>query len=116
MIRLAADENLDNSILRGVLLRMPEADFVRIQDHGLSGRSDRDVLEWAAVERRILVTHDVTTLGPLARRRVASGSTMPGVFQIARNVPVAMAIRDLLLLLECSRDDEWIGQVRFLPL
>ena len=37
MLRLAADENLNNDILRGLLRRRPGLDIVRIQDVGLSG-------------------------------------------------------------------------------
>lgn len=44
MLRLAADENFNNAILRGVLLRNPEIDIVRIQDIGLSGADDPSVL------------------------------------------------------------------------
>ena len=41
---------------------------------------------------------------------------MPGVFELSRNVPIGVAIEDILLLAECSLDDEWEGQVRYLPL
>jgi hypothetical protein len=41
---------------------------------------------------------------------------MPGVFEVSRNVPIGVAIDDILLLAECSLDDEWEGQVRYLPL
>lgn len=41
---------------------------------------------------------------------------MPGVFEVSRDVPIGIAIEDILLLAECSMDDEWEGQVRYLPL
>ena len=41
---------------------------------------------------------------------------MPGVFEVSRAVPISQAIEDILLLAECSLDDEWEGQVRYLPL
>jgi hypothetical protein len=115
-VKLVADEIFDNAVLRGVLLRLPGADFVRVQDVGLSGAGDEQVLAWAGAERRIIVTHDVATTGPLAVDRVRQGLPMPGVFQVARRVPIARAIDDLTLVLECSREAEWDGQVRFLPL
>jgi hypothetical protein len=40
MLRLAADENFNNDILRGVLRRKADADIVRVQDVGLSGADD----------------------------------------------------------------------------
>jgi predicted nuclease of predicted toxin-antitoxin system len=62
MIRLAADENLNNDIIRGVLRRQPDLDIVRVQDVGLSSADDPVVLEWAAQEERVLLTHDVSTI------------------------------------------------------
>jgi hypothetical protein len=36
---------------------------------------------------------------------------MPGVFEVSRDVPILVAIEDILLINECSRADEWEGQV-----
>ncbi|HHH42001.1 MAG TPA: hypothetical protein ENK56_08370 [Chloroflexi bacterium] len=47
MLRLAADENFNNNIIRGLLRRKPDLDIVRIQDVGLAGTDDPTVLEWA---------------------------------------------------------------------
>jgi hypothetical protein len=41
---------------------------------------------------------------------------MPGMFEVSRAVPIAVAIEDILLLVECSLEGEWEGQVRYLPL
>jgi len=49
MLLLAADENLSNDIVRGLLRRKPELDIVRVQDAGLSGNTDPIVLEWCGV-------------------------------------------------------------------
>jgi len=62
MPRLAADENFNNDIVRGLIRRRPDLDIVRIQDAGLTGAADLVVLEWAATENRLLLTHDVTTI------------------------------------------------------
>jgi predicted nuclease of predicted toxin-antitoxin system len=116
MLRLAADENLNGDIVRGLLRRMPDLDVVRVQDVGLSGADDPSVLEWAARENRIVVTHDISTLAKYAFERVAAGQPMPGVFAVRSGAPVGGVIDDLLLLAECSQAGEWEGQVRFLPL
>ena len=116
MLRLAADENFNNAILRGLLRRKPDLDLVRIQDIGLSGENDPDVLEWAAQEGRVLLTHDVTTITRYAYERVSVGKSMPGVFEVSRTLPIGTAIEDILLLAEYSREGEWEGQVRYLPL
>lgn len=89
---------------------------MRIQDAGLSGADDRTVLEWAAGQGRVLLTHDVTTLTRHAYDRAWIGQPMPGVFEVSRRVPLRQAIEDLLLLAECNREGEWEGQIRYLPL
>ncbi|MDQ4039747.1 MAG: DUF5615 family PIN-like protein, partial [Actinomycetota bacterium] len=70
MLPLAADENLNNDIVRGVLRRNPKIDIVRLQDAGLRGADDPAVLEWAAAEGRVLLTHDVATMTRYAYERV----------------------------------------------
>jgi hypothetical protein len=116
MLRLAADENFNGDIVRGLRRRNPELDLVRVQDVGLTGADDPSVLEWAAREGRIVVTHDVSTLAHYAFERVAAGRRMPGVFAVSSQASIGLAIDGLLLLVECSLDGEWEGQVRFLPL
>lgn len=116
MLRLLADENFNNNILRGLLRRNANLDIVRVQDLGLSSIDDAGLLEWAAQEKRILLTHDVSTITHYAYERVREGKPMPGVFEISRKVPIGAAIEDILLLAECSREGEWEGQVRYLPL
>jgi len=115
-MRLATDENFDNRILRGLLRRRPELDIVRVQDVGLSGRGDEDVLAWAAREGRVLLTHDVTTIRRYVDERAHAGLSMPGVFAVSQQTPIAQAIQDILLLAECSLEGEWEGQIQFLPL
>jgi hypothetical protein len=116
MLRLAADENFNNDIVRGVRRRNPAADIVRIQDVGLSAADDAAILEWAAQSGRVLLTHDVATMTRHAHDRVREGKPMPGVFEVGRHVPIGVAIEEIVLLAECSLDEEWEGQVRYLPL
>jgi len=116
MIGLAFDENFNHDVIRGLLRRNPRLDLVRLQDVGMSGASDPAVLEWAAQQNRVLISHDVATLTAHGYARVAAGKAMPGVFEVPRAVAIASAIEDLLLIAECSRPGEWEGQVRYLPL
>lgn len=113
---LAASKNFNNGILRGLVRRNPELDIIRIQDAGFSGADDRAVLEWAAQQGRVLLTHDVTTITRYAYDRVEAGLPMPGVFEVSSMVSVGQAIEDLILITECSLAGEWESQIRYLPL
>ena len=116
MLRWLADENFNNDILRALFRRTPGIDIVRAQDVGLSGIDDRALLAWAADQGRVLLTHDVSTITAHAYQRVVKGESMPGVFEVGRDVSMHVTGDDILLLTECSNPGEWEGQVRYLPL
>ncbi len=82
----------------------------------MAGADDPTVLEWAASEGRVLVSHDVKTLGKFAYERVLAGLPMPGVFEVHDSLPTGQVINDLILLATCSHPGEWEGQVQFFPL
>jgi hypothetical protein len=116
MIRLAADENFNFRIVRGLRRRNPDLDILRVQDAGISGADDSAVLAWAAQEGRVLMTHDIATISRPAYQRVLADQPMPGVFKIRESSPVAQIIEDLLLLADSSEEGDWEGQVIYLPL
>jgi Domain of unknown function (DUF5615) len=116
MIKLLADENLDNAIIRGLLRRDPDVDIVRVQDIGLSGEDDPIVLEWAANERRVLLTHDVATITHYAYERLVNNLIMPGVIEIHTDASIGRIIEDLCMILECGTAEDLDGQVYYLPL
>jgi hypothetical protein len=116
MTRFLADENFNNQIVRGVLRRSCHVDIVRVQDADLSGIDDPTVLEWAAQQGRVVLTHDVATMITFAYKRIEAGLSMPGLFEVSRRVPLGLAIEEIILIAECSLEGEWEGQVRFLPL
>ncbi len=62
MLRFVAGENFNNNIVRALRRRKADLDIVRVQDVGLSGADDPTVLEWAAQEGRVLLTHDVAAM------------------------------------------------------
>lgn len=116
MLALATDEDFNNRILRGLVRRQPDLDIVRVQDAGLLGRGDAEVLERAATEGRVRLSHDVTTMKQHVDERLTAGLQMPGVFVLSQDIPIGQAIEEILLMAEYSLDGEWEGQIRFLPL
>ena len=102
MLPLAADENYNFDIVRGLRRRSPDIDIVIVQDVGLSGADDPTVLEWAAQGGRVLLTHDVSTMTRHAYDRVRNGQPMPGVFEVSQQVPIGVAIEEIMLIAECS--------------
>ena len=87
MLRLLADENFNGDIVRALLLRQPDLDIVRVQDVGLAGVDDPDILAWAAANDRIVLTHDRATLPDYAYERLAAVEKLPGVFIVNDRFP-----------------------------
>ena len=116
MIRLLADEDFDNDILRALLRRIPEVDVIRVQDAGLSGVHDPAILAWAADAGRILLTHDVSTMTRHALDRVRLDQPMPGVIAVHQRAGVGGTLEDLILTVSCSTPEDLSRQIRYIPL
>jgi hypothetical protein len=114
--KLVADENFDARIMSGLLRRLPRLDIVRVIDVGLAETPDPELLAWAAGDGRVLLTHDHDTLIGYANERVARGLPMSGVIEVTKRCPVGRAIDDLVVMLECTADDEWASRVHYIPL
>jgi predicted nuclease of predicted toxin-antitoxin system len=116
MIPLAVDENFDHHIVRALSRRIPGLDARTVADAGLAGADDPTVLEWAAREGRVLLTHDVRTMTRFAYERVARGEPMPGVIEVRARSPIGEVLDDLMLIVLCSTLDDFRGQVFYVPL
>jgi predicted nuclease of predicted toxin-antitoxin system len=53
MLRLLSDENFNGDIVRGLFLRQPDLDLLRVQDVGLREADDPTILNWATQNDRI---------------------------------------------------------------
>lgn len=116
MLRLLADASFSGDITRGLLLRSPSLDLVRVQDIGLRTAADPIILERAAGDGRVVLTQDLNTMIGYAYERVRLGQGMPGLFVVGQDVSIGQVIEDILILAECSEEGEWEGQVVHLPL
>lgn len=116
MLRLLSDENFNGDIVRGLFLRQSNLDLLRVQDIGLREVDDLTILNWAARDGRILLTHDRATMPDFAYNRLVAGEPMAGMFVVNDRMPIRQAIDELLLLATCSNQEEWSGIVLYLPL
>ena len=116
MLRLLSDENFNGDIVRGLFLRQPDLDLLRVQDVGLREADYPTILNWAAQNDRIVLSHDRATMPDLAYEQLRDKEQMSGLFIINDRMPVRQAIDELLLLVNCSEQSEWKGVVLYLPL
>ena len=116
MLSLLSDENFNGDIIRGLFLSQPDLDLLRVQDVGLREVDDPGILAWAAMNGHILLTHDRATMPDFAYARLVAGEPMAGMFVINDRMPIRQVIDELMVLLDCSEQEEWQGIVLYLPL
>ena len=76
-VRFLADEDLDSDIIEGPRSREPAMDILNAKKTSLRGTKDPDLLEFAAQQERILISHDRRTMIHHFRDRLAVGKTVP---------------------------------------
>ena len=113
MLRFLADENIESQLIAAIR-RDPAIDIVRVQDVGLSGAGDPAVLEWAAQEDRVLITHDAETMADCAYTRMREGLPLAGVIQVPQPFRIGQIAEEIVLFAHASRDGEWNGRVAYL--
>lgn len=114
--RFLADNDLNDHIVTGVCRREPSVEFIRSREIGLANRADAEILEYAAKNDLIVVSHDVNTMPKQAYSRMTEGRTFPGLLMVRQTEPVKPVIESLLLIWASSEREEWENTVEFLPL
>ena len=61
-VRFLADEDLDSDIIGGLRSREPAIDILDVKKAGLRGTTDPILLDLAAQQGRIVITHDRRTM------------------------------------------------------
>jgi hypothetical protein len=116
MLKLLSDENFNGDLIRGLFLRQPQLDLLRVQDVGLQEVEDPIILDWAVKNDRIILTHDRATMPDFAYERLLRSEEMSGLFVVNDRMPIRQAIDELLILINCSEQTEWRGIVLYFPL
>ena len=116
MLRFLTDENFNGDIIRGLFLRKPDIDLIRIQDVGRIEADDPTILAWAARQERILLTHDRATMPDFAYQRMVRKETMSGLFVVNDRAITRQVVDDLLLIDSASEQSEWFGMLLYVPM
>lgn len=116
MLPVLIDENLDQRILRGLRLQVPNLDYEIVQETELRSSGDPALLAWAAEHQRIIVTHDVNTLPTYAYERIRKGEPVAGVIIVPEQLAIGIAIEELAVLIECSEMADLLDQVKYVPI
>lgn len=114
-VRFLADEDLDSDITDGLRSREPAIDILDVKKAGLRGKGDTVLLDLAAQQDRILITHDRRTMTRYFQERLAAGRLGAGVFVVPQRAAIGAIIESLLLVWTASQAEEWRNQIVYLP-
>ncbi len=106
--RFLADEHIELAAVEG--LRRAGIDAVSLTEIPLRGAEDRDVLQWAAKQRRLLVTRDRDFLALAAK-----GVPHQGIVFLTSRVEIGILIRDILRITGEYAPSDLAGVVLFIP-
>lgn len=113
-VRFQADYDFNQKIVRAVLYLHPTIDFQTGHKAGLKGLPDDQVLAIAAREGRILVSHDLSSM-PVHFGNFITVQDSPGVFLISQDLPIKIAVEELVMVWGASEAEEWINTITWLP-
>jgi len=116
MIGILADQNFSGPILNGLKLRLPKINILRAVDLGIGRYIDDKILERAHSDGRVILTHDLRTFEKFAYLRIEKGKGVSGVVLVLDSLSIGHAIEQLVLVLECTNDDEWSNFILRLPI
>jgi predicted nuclease of predicted toxin-antitoxin system len=114
-IRYQADADLNQNIVSATIRLEPTVDFRTSHAAGLPNLEDSEVLETAARDSRILVSHDKATM-PDAFARFITKKSSPGVLLIPRGLKLLDVAEELVLIWAASEPNEWANRIVFIPL
>ncbi|MBP9663290.1 MAG: DUF5615 family PIN-like protein [Pyrinomonadaceae bacterium] len=114
MLKFVADEDFNNRIVRGIRRLSSEIDIVRVHEVGLLGQHDTRVLEWAANENRIVLTHDAATMIGFGYERIRDGHEFPGMIAVSQYASIGRVIEDIAEIAD-SETSGLRDQVAYIP-
>jgi predicted nuclease of predicted toxin-antitoxin system len=115
-IRIFADNNFHRAILLGVIQRIIDIDVETARQAGLETASDEVILEYAATQNRVLLTHDAASMTVAAYNRLQQGKSSPGVIIVPQYLNIGRAIDEIATVLVASLPGELENRVIWLPL
>lgn len=114
-IRFQADNDLKFGIVKAIRRREPTIDFMSAQEAGLDGIGDPELLDRAASEGRVLVSHDRRTMIADFRKHLAADKSCPGLLIVSQGALIGDVVEALVHVWALCDPAELRNQVHYLP-
>lgn len=110
-----ADADFNQKIVKAILRKEPSIDFQNALDAKLESLSDLEVLLLAANQKRLLVSHDKTTM-PQHFADFVTTQTSAGLLIVPKTLTILEVVEDILLIWSIETPQDWINRIRYLPI
>ena len=114
-ISFQADNDLDQTVVRVLWQFEPAIDFRTATEINLHGLDDITVLSLAALEKRVLVSSDQSTM-PYHFAEFIQTETCYGLLIAPQSLNLNVVVDELLMIWTASTVEEWINRIVYLPL
>src|SRR5437868_3165113 len=106
--RYLSDEDLRFPLVLATRRLEPTVEFPTAAEVGCAGFTDDQLLEFAATNGMIIISHDVNTMIAHASARLHANLKMGGLFLVPqRTHSISSIAQDLLLIWSVSEAEEW---------
>ena len=118
MRRFLIDENISPQYRTQLLRHEPSLTVLAVGDEGAPPKStpDSEILVWCEQHQFNLITNNRESMPQHLSDYRKKGGHVPAIFTINLAVPMGKIIEELLLIAGASNEDEYINEIKYLPL
>ena len=111
MAQFLTDQNFNARIVTQLRNRITDLNLISVRDVGLANTPDPSVLEWAAEQSRVVLSHDINTMERFAQDRIDAGLPMPGLIIVRQQLTVGEALDRIEWVVQTMTDEGIEGQI-----
>ena len=115
-VRFLADHDVRGPILDGLFREEPTLDIIRLRDVLDRETPDDAVLAFAAIDRRVVLSHDLKTMSATAALRIKRREPMTGLLLARQHLPIATVIDSVLKAWLDADAEDWVDRIKYAPL
>ena len=118
MRRFLIDENISPQYRTQLLNHEPSLKVLAVGDEGAPPKStpDPEILVWCEQNQFSLITNNRESMPQHLSDHRENGGHVPAIFTINLAVPMGKIIEELILIAGASDEDEYINEIKYLPL
>ncbi|NEO91557.1 MAG: hypothetical protein F6K56_15475 [Moorea sp. SIO3G5] len=117
-LKYLMDENVDPAYSSQIRRKCPNLVICAVGEIGTPSLStlDPEILLWCEEYNFVLVTNNRKSMPVHLTDHIAQSHHIPGIFILNSNLSIGQNIEELIIIAECSYDQEYQDQIIHLPM